>query len=104
MSVSLPGGSWRMAAIPKGGWPATPRNAWQVRILIALGGMMIVAPMIVAGRLMAERQANFRALRQSKDQLQELSHRLRIALDTSMIGVWELDADSGKLLWDSRMR
>lgn len=104
MSVSLPGGSWRMAAIPKGGWPATPRNAWQVRILIALGGMMIVAPMIVAGRLMAERQANFRALRQRKDQLQELSHRLRIALDTSMIGVWELDADSGKLLWDSRMR
>lgn len=27
MSVSLPGGSWRIAAIPKGGWPATPANA-----------------------------------------------------------------------------
>lgn len=104
MSVSLPGGSWRMAAIPKGGWPTTPQNAWQVRFLIIFGGLMIVAPMIVAGRLMAERQANFRALRQSKDQLQELSHRLRIALDTSKIGIWELDVDSGTLLWDSRMK
>ncbi|MQW87582.1 EAL domain-containing protein [Sinorhizobium saheli] len=104
MSVMLPGGSWRIAAIPKGGWPATAPNAWQVRLLIALGGLMIVAPMIVAGRLTAERQANIRALEQSKDQLQELSHRLRIALDTSEIGIWELDIDSGRLLWDDRMK
>jgi diguanylate cyclase (GGDEF)-like protein len=104
MSVFLPGGAWRMAAIPKGGWPATAQNAWRVRLLIALGGLMIVVPMVVAGRLMAERQANFRALRRSKDQLQELSHRLKIALDTSEIGVWELDIVSGKLLWDSRMK
>ncbi|WEX79251.1 EAL domain-containing protein [Sinorhizobium numidicum] len=104
MDVSLPGGSWRLAALPKGGWPATPQNAWQVRLLIALGGLMIVVPMIVTGRLTAERQENIRALKQNKDQLQELSHRLKIALDTSEIGIWELDIDSGKLLWDSRMK
>ncbi|MCZ4091406.1 bifunctional diguanylate cyclase/phosphodiesterase [Sinorhizobium psoraleae] len=104
MSVSLPGGSWRIAATPKGGWPTTPANAWQIRLLIAVGGLMIVVPMLITGRLMAERQRNIRALKQSKDQLQELSHRLKIALDTSEIGIWELDIESGKLLWDSRMK
>ncbi|WEX89103.1 EAL domain-containing protein [Sinorhizobium garamanticum] len=104
MSVSLPEGSWRIAAIPKGGWPATPDNAWQTRLLIVIGGLVIVVPMLITGRLMAERQRNIRALRQSKDQLQELSHRLKIALDTSEIGIWELDIESGKLLWDSLMK
>ncbi|WP_084044479.1 EAL domain-containing protein [Ensifer sp. WSM1721] len=104
LNVMLPGGTWRMAAIPKGGWPTTPQNAWLVRLLILLGGLMIVVPMIVTGHLTTERQDNMRALRQNKDQLQELSHRLKIALDTSEIGVWELDIDSGKLLWDSRMK
>lgn len=104
MDVTLPGGSWRIAAIPKGGWPATPENALQVRLLILLGGLMIVVPMIVTGHLTTERQRNIRALRQSKDQLLELSHRLKIALDTSKIGIWELDIDTGKLLWDNRMK
>ncbi|WP_244426656.1 bifunctional diguanylate cyclase/phosphodiesterase [Sinorhizobium sojae] len=104
IDVALPGGSWRIAAIPKGGWPATPQNAWTVRLLILLGGLMIVVPMIMTGRLTTERQENIRALKRSKDQLQELSHRLKIALDASKIGIWEVDIDSGKLLWDSRMK
>lgn len=65
---------------------------------------MIVVPMLFTGRLMAERQRNICALNQSKDQLQELSHRLKIALDTSEIGIWELDIESGKLQWDGRMK
>jgi diguanylate cyclase (GGDEF)-like protein len=104
MDVSLPGGSWHMAAMPRGGWPATPQNAWTVRLLIVLGGLMIIVPMIMTGRLTAERQENIRALKQSKDQLQELSHRLKIALDASKIGIWEVDIDSDRLLWDSRMK
>lgn len=103
MDVALPGGSWRMAAVPQGGWPVTQENAWTVRLLIVFGGLVIVVPMIIAGRLTAERQENIRALEQGKDQLQELSHRLKIALDASRIGIWEVDIDSGTLLWDSRM-
>ncbi|NVD41690.1 EAL domain-containing protein [Ensifer sp. HO-A22] len=104
MTVLLPGGSWHIAAVPKGGWPQTARNAWFIRALIFAGGLMIVLPMLLTGRLMSERQNNIRALRQSKAQLQELSHRLKIALDTSEIGIWELDVASGKLLWDERMK
>ncbi|WP_429813026.1 bifunctional diguanylate cyclase/phosphodiesterase [Ensifer sp. B1-9] len=104
MTVLLPGGCWRIAAVPKGGWPATAGNAWLIRGLIVLGGLMIILPMVLTGRLMSERQSNIRALRHSKVQLQELSHRLRIALDSSQIGIWELDIASGKLIWDDRMR
>ena len=104
MSVLLPGGSWEISAVPKGGWPADPPNLWQMRILLALGGLIIVVPMVITGRLMGERQNNILALRENKDRLQELSHRLNIALDTSEIGIWELDVSSGTLLWDDRMR
>ncbi|HEV7317823.1 MAG TPA: EAL domain-containing protein [Ensifer sp.] len=104
MTVLLPGGSWHIAAVPKGGWPATAGNAWFIRGLIVLGGLMIILPMVLTGRLMSERQSNIRALRHSKAQLQELSHRLKIALDSSQIGIWELDIASRKLLWDDRTK
>ncbi|HTO33732.1 MAG TPA: EAL domain-containing protein [Pararhizobium sp.] len=104
VSVFLPGGSWVISAVPKGGWVATPDNAWLVRALIVLGGLFILVPMFITSRLMEERQRNIHVLEHNKDQLQELSHRLKIALDASEIGIWELDINSGKLLWDQRMK
>jgi len=104
VTVFLPGGCWVINAVPKGGWVDTPPNAWVVRTLVMLGGLFIVVPMFITGRLMGERQRNIRVLEHNKDQLQELSHRLKIALDASQIGIWELDISSGKLLWDNRMK
>ena len=104
LSVFLPGGSWQISAIPKGGWVETPPNAWTIRSLVILGGLFILVPMFITGRLMEERRHNIQVLRGNKDQLQELSHRLKIALDASEIGIWELDIGSGKLLWDERMK
>lgn len=104
VSVFLPGGAWVISAVPKGGWVETPPNAWLIRSLILLGGLFIVIPMFVSGRLICERKRNIQVLEHNKDQLQELSHRLKIALDASQIGIWELDVSSGKLLWDERMK
>ncbi|MDQ0321926.1 diguanylate cyclase (GGDEF)-like protein/PAS domain S-box-containing protein [Pararhizobium capsulatum DSM 1112] len=104
MSVFLPGGSWQVGAVPKGGWLADPPNLWSMRLLLTLGGMIILVPMLITGRLMEERQANIHALQLNRHQLQELSHRLNIALDTSEIGIWELDITSNVLLWDERMK
>ena len=42
-----------------------------------------------AGRLVDERQKHYRALRRREMQLERLSRRLELALDTSQIGVWE---------------
>jgi len=102
--IFLPGGSWVISAAPKGGWAATPPNAWLIRSLILTGGLFILVPMFLSGRLMEERRRNIQVLENNKGQLQELSHRLKIALDASQIGIWELDIASGKLLWDDRMK
>jgi diguanylate cyclase (GGDEF)-like protein/PAS domain S-box-containing protein len=104
MSVLLPGGSWQINAIPRGGWPTDPPNLWSLRLLLALGSLIIIVPMVVMGRLMEERQANILALQNGRHKLQEMSHRLNIALDTSEIGIWELDIGSGVLHWDERMK
>ncbi len=69
-----------------------------------LAGLLLIAPMVWAGQLMEEREQHTDALQQREDQLQALSHRLEIALQTSRIGVWEYHVDDGKLIWDDRMR
>ncbi|TIP82135.1 MAG: bifunctional diguanylate cyclase/phosphodiesterase, partial [Mesorhizobium sp.] len=49
--VLLPSGSWRIAAIPKNGWPSTPDNAWFLRAMMAVAGALVVIPFLVTGRL-----------------------------------------------------
>ena len=61
--VTLPSGSWQIAAIPKSGWNVTPANAWPLRAIMLVGGALVVIPIIVAGRLIRERQRHYRDLR-----------------------------------------
>lgn len=56
VDVILPWGSWTMAAIPKGGWPVRPDEAWLLYAGFLLAGLLIVAPMVVVGRLLVERR------------------------------------------------
>ena len=99
----LPSGSWMIGAVPRGGWLTTPPNAWQLRILTMLFGALIVFPMVVGGRLMEERQRNLAELGKREAELQRLSRRLGLALETSRVGVWEYDLTTGDLVWDDRM-
>ncbi|OJF96568.1 bifunctional diguanylate cyclase/phosphodiesterase [Pararhizobium antarcticum] len=103
-NIFLHSGSWQVMATPKGGWQREPPNTWQLRVLVATGGLFILVPMFLTGRLMEERQGNIEVLKQNRESLQELSYRLKIALDTSQIGIWELDITTGTLFWDERMK
>ncbi|WP_349363111.1 MAG: EAL domain-containing protein [Roseitalea porphyridii] len=103
-TIALPSVTWQVAAIPRGGWPAGPPNAWQVRIVVLIAGLLLVVPIFVAGRLYDERRSHVAELKRSQEQLQRLSHRLELALDASRIGVWELNLDTGALTWDDRMK
>ncbi|KUM23387.1 histidine kinase [Mesorhizobium loti] len=94
--VELPSGSWQISAIPKGGWPTVPKNEWALLALVALAGVLVVVPILIAGRLFGERQKNYAELRR-------LSGRLELALETSGIGVWEQDLVTGELVWDDRL-
>jgi len=101
--IILPSGQWQIAAIPRGGWAGNPPNTWMLRILMGIAGALILVPTILTGRLIAERHRYISTLRNREKQLERLSHRLRLALDTSEVAVWEMDLDSGSLLWDDRM-
>jgi diguanylate cyclase (GGDEF)-like protein len=101
--VILPSGSWVIGAVPKTGWDATPPNAWLLRSIIALLGTLVVFPIVVGGRLIEERQRNLKALGVREAELQRLSRRLGLALETSRVGVWEYDIETEDLVWDDRM-
>jgi len=102
--VSLPSGSWQIAATPIGGWTSTPDNAWQVRFLILLAGLLVILPVLIAGYLNDLRQTHVQEINRRQRQLQRLSQRHKLALETSEIGVWEINLDSWELTWDNRMR
>ena len=94
--VLLPSGSWQIAAVPKGGWAAVYGDPWLLRAIMAAAALAMVVPILVASRLVGERQRNYSELRR-------LSRRLEMALEASAIGVWEHDLASGSLVWDDRV-
>ena len=102
--VTLPYGSWRIAAIPNGGWSATPGNILSIRGFLLLAIALLVVPIVIAGWLIGERNERMAELKVSESKLKRLSRRLEMALSTSQIGVWELDVTNDKLCWDRRMR
>lgn len=102
--VSLPSGSWHIAATPVGGWSDTPGNVWQIRSLILLAGLLVILPISIAGYLNDLRQMHMRELNHRQRQFQRLSQRLQLTLNTSRIGVWELNLETMEITWDSRMR
>jgi diguanylate cyclase (GGDEF)-like protein len=102
-NVILPTGRWQIAAIPRGGWSAAPANAWKVRLLTVAGGLLVLLPIFIAGQLYDQRRGHIRELKRRQLQMEGLSQRLKLALDTSKIGIWELNLETGVLTWDSRM-
>ncbi|RUV31611.1 hypothetical protein EOD29_32955, partial [Mesorhizobium sp. M1A.T.Ca.IN.004.03.1.1] len=49
-----------------------------------------------------ERNRNIAELETREAKLMELSQRLNLALESSTIGIWELQDHSSSLLWDAR--
>lgn len=101
--VLLPSGSWRIAATPKGGWGGQPDNAWLLRLLILTAGALIIVPSFMTGRLIDERLRNIGELKQREAELERLSRRLGVALETSKVGVWESTLGIDEEYWDNRM-
>jgi len=102
--ISLPTGSWQIAATPANGWTSTPENAWQLRFLILLAGLLVILPILIAGYLNDLRQTHIQEINRRQRQLHRLSQRHQLALETSKIGVWEVNLDTWEISWDTRMR
>jgi len=104
MTMALGHEDWRLSAIPKGGWGMPRLQLWGIRALLALVAFIVIAPMIWTGRLTEERERHLKILREQEDEMQAMSQRLQVALDTSKIGVWDYDTATGALVWDGRMQ
>jgi diguanylate cyclase (GGDEF) domain len=103
MTIDLGQETWQISATPKGGWSDTPPDMWFFRSLLLMVGVMIMAPVLWVASLLRERHGHIAVLRQREEELRSISHRLEVALESSEIGVWELDIASGELTWDGRM-
>jgi diguanylate cyclase (GGDEF)-like protein len=101
--VTLPSGTWQLAARPVGGWDASLPNPLGFRAGLLLAIALVLIPLFIARHLLNERQRHIRALGEREHQLEVLSRRLGLALDTSEVGVWEYVIDTGTLTWDDRM-
>jgi len=102
-NVMLPSGSWSIAAVPKGGWNQQPPNSWMLRLVILAGGILILIPAFATRRLIEARLRTVDKLRQRETELEHVSRRLTLALDSSQIGVWELNTETNELFWDDRV-
>nr|WP_196260095.1 EAL domain-containing protein [Pelagibacterium limicola] len=101
--VSLPAGRWQLAAVPKGGWGTEPPNAWFLRMAMIAAAAFVLIPVMLVGRLSADRRRRLIEQKRRELELQRLSRRLELALATSQVGVWEMNILTGELSWDDRM-
>lgn len=101
--VLLPTGSWQLAATPKGGWGMDAMAVWIRRAVIGFGALLLFLPIYFAGRLSEQRKLSIMSLRSREEKLQQVSQRLKLALDVSKVGVWEIDFGTREISWDDRM-
>jgi diguanylate cyclase (GGDEF)-like protein/PAS domain S-box-containing protein len=103
MTVDLGNKQWAISAIPKGGWDTARRPDTLISTMIVAMAGLIAGTVVWVALLMRERQKNYAALRQREEELRIMSHRLGAALETSRIGVWEMDVETDELIWDARI-
>ncbi len=101
--IELPAGHWEIAAIPKGGWATRAPNSWLIWAAFLTLAALVSVPVYYAGRLLEERRRHLMTLKSREVELQRLSRRLGLALETSAVGVFEFDLDTGRLIWDDRV-
>ncbi len=85
MDISLPVGTWQLAARPKGGWDATPSNTWSARLFFVVAGFLILVPTFAAGRLSDMRRGVIDKLQRRDAELEKLSLVAKHASDSIVL-------------------
>ncbi|MGV3573990.1 MAG: bifunctional diguanylate cyclase/phosphodiesterase [Devosia sp.] len=101
-NVTLPSGSWQIAAVPKDGWQSSMMSQFMLRAAIVIAGCLILLPFLIAGRMIGQRHDYIAQLRAREAELTQQTQRLNLALETSKVGLWELDLATGEEVWDAR--
>ncbi|MGL4197428.1 MAG: EAL domain-containing protein [Allorhizobium sp.] len=88
--------------VPAEGWDAAMQRLLPSRLLVLAGVLAMMVSVLLAVFLLRERNLNIMRLRGREQRLLELSQRFQLALETSNIGIWEIDTASHALIWDDR--
>ena len=107
MDVTLPAGSWQLAAIPRNGWPRQAANTWALRLILLGAGAFVVFLIFLACRLttigrdvsltLSDRELE---LERNQEELQRLSAVAQYASDSIVLTdpneriIWVNDAFS----------
>ncbi|SIQ06440.1 diguanylate cyclase (GGDEF) domain-containing protein [Rhizobium sp. RU33A] len=94
--------SYNLYGVPADGWDAAMNRLLPSRLLVLAGVVAMTSCVLLALFLLRERNLNIKRLRGREQRLLELSQRFQLALETSNIGIWEIDASTHALIWDSR--
>lgn len=90
-TISLPGGTWQLAAIPAEGWN-TGENIYWIRIAGWIAGLLVGVLLYIALASASRRLQAEASLKSSRDELNE-------AQRVAMIGSWVLDLRTNRLAW-----
>ncbi|QGG89628.1 MULTISPECIES: GGDEF domain-containing phosphodiesterase [Rhizobium/Agrobacterium group] len=93
---------YNLYGVPADGWDAAMNRLLPSRLLVLAGVIAMTSSVLLALFLLRERNLNIKRLRAREQRLVELSQRFQLALETSNIGIWEIDASTHALIWDSR--
>ncbi len=104
VAVSLEDGSLpiELYGVPGDGWDAAMNRLLPSRLLVLAGVLAMMISVLLAVFLLSERNMNIARLRGREQRLLELSQRFQLALETSNIGIWEIDSTTHALIWDGR--
>ncbi len=94
MDIQLGGGSWQMAARPKGGWMTQAEDHWATRVFFLIAGLLVLVPTFAAGRLSDARRDMIDTLEKREAELKRLSLVAQHASDSIVLS----DPD-GKIIW-----
>ncbi|MCA0956437.1 response regulator [Mameliella alba] len=104
LDISLPEGSWQMAAIPAGGWNGVPDNAWTLRAILIGVGFLVIAPTFLVCLISSHRNSVIEfltwqeaELKENRETLQRLSMVAQNASDSIVVS----QAD-GRISWVNR--
>jgi PAS domain S-box-containing protein len=104
MEISVPSGSWQIAALPAGGWETVPApNTALLRLIMFLASALILWPTFMAGHRSQQRAAAIAKLERRETQLLVQSRRLDIALESTGIGIWEFNTVTDEVFWNRQM-
>jgi PAS domain-containing protein len=103
-SLNVFSDTWRIAALPAGGWERPLMDVWTMRGIMLAIGAMILLPFLRSARLRRLNDIGQEALQQRELVLQRLTKRLDLALESYQCGIWEAAHNVEDTYWDERMQ